>query len=140
MAVLRVELGRRDHLAPVSKHISRSNDRHLRQLLHVGGLDVENVEALVAHANIPHVDAQIVGRQERLTIASSTNEEADRQQYNDGTDLFGEMEFMWYVWALAKTFLALHSGERKQGMRNLPIQTGSRRALRIAWALAHWGA
>ena len=49
--VRRVELGRRNHLG---------------QLLHVGRLDVDNVERLVANAQIPQVDAQVVRRDERL--------------------------------------------------------------------------
>ncbi len=48
-----MELGRRDHL---------------RQLFHVGRLDVHNVEALILDVQIPEVNAQVVATDERLAI------------------------------------------------------------------------
>ncbi len=53
-AVARVELGGRDHFG---------------ELLHVCGLDVHNVEALVGDIEIPQIDAQVVSGEERLGIA-----------------------------------------------------------------------
>lgn len=41
---------------------------HLLQFLHVFGLDVHNVKALVVDAEIPKVDAQVIGGDERLIV------------------------------------------------------------------------
>jgi hypothetical protein len=41
---------------------------HLLQLLHIFGLDVHNVEALVVDAEIPKVDAQVIGGDECLIV------------------------------------------------------------------------
>ena len=41
----------------------------LGELLHVGRLDVDDVEALVGDLDVPQVDAQVVGRHERLLVA-----------------------------------------------------------------------
>ena len=54
VAALWVELRRRDHL---------------RQLLHVGGLDVDDVEALILDVEIPQVDPEIITADERLPVA-----------------------------------------------------------------------
>jgi hypothetical protein len=53
VALLRVELGRGDDLG---------------ELLHVGGLDVEDIEALVRHVQVPQVDAQVIGGDEGFPI------------------------------------------------------------------------
>ncbi len=53
VALPRVKLGGRDDL---------------RQLLHVGRLDVDNVEALVGDLHVPEVDAQVVGGEVRLRV------------------------------------------------------------------------
>mmetsp|Transcript_14903 Transcript_14903/g.31969 ORF Transcript_14903/g.31969 Transcript_14903/m.31969 type:complete len:421 (-) Transcript_14903:318-1580(-) len=53
IAVLRVELGRRDHL---------------RQVLHVIRLDVQNVEPDAARVQVPQVHAQVVRRQKHLVV------------------------------------------------------------------------
>ncbi len=42
---------------------------HLRQLLHVGRFDVNNIEALVLNLQIPQVDPEIIRADERLSIA-----------------------------------------------------------------------
>ena len=49
-----MKLGRRDHLG---------------QLLHVGGLDVDDIEALVLNLQVPEIDPQIVGAEKGLAIA-----------------------------------------------------------------------
>jgi hypothetical protein len=41
----------------------------LGQLLHVGGLDVDDVEGLVLDVEIPEVDAQVVGADKGLAVA-----------------------------------------------------------------------
>lgn len=41
----------------------------LRKLLHVGRLDIDNVEALVLDVEVPKVDSQIIATDERLSIA-----------------------------------------------------------------------
>jgi hypothetical protein len=41
----------------------------LGQLLHVGGLDIDNVEALVLDVEVPQVDAKIVAADEGLAVA-----------------------------------------------------------------------
>ena len=41
---------------------------YLSELLHVGGLDVDDVERRVTDAEIPEVDSEIVGRDEGLAI------------------------------------------------------------------------
>ena len=38
----------------------------LRELLHVGGLDVHDVEGLVRDLHVPQIDPQVVRRQIRL--------------------------------------------------------------------------
>ena len=45
----------------------RRND--LSQLLHVGGLDVDNVEALILDVEIPEVDSEVIATDEGLSIA-----------------------------------------------------------------------
>lgn len=49
---------------------------HLLQFLHVFGLDVHNVKALVVDAEIPKVDAQVIGGDERLIV---TKDDQGRQ-------------------------------------------------------------
>ena len=51
IALLGMELGSGDHLG---------------QLLHVGGLDVHDVEGLVRDLHVPQIDPQVVRRQIRL--------------------------------------------------------------------------
>lgn len=41
---------------------------HLSQLLHIGGFDVNNVEALILNIEVPEVDAQIVTANEGFAI------------------------------------------------------------------------
>ena len=53
VALLRVELAGRDHF---------------RELLHVGGLDVHDVEALVGDFHVPQVDAKVVCGEVRLAV------------------------------------------------------------------------
>jgi hypothetical protein len=43
------------------------------QLLHVGRLDVDNVEALVLNVEVPQVDAQIITADVRLAVAVDRN-------------------------------------------------------------------
>lgn len=40
----------------------------LRQLLHVGRLDVDNVEALILNVQVPEVDPQVIAGYERLPV------------------------------------------------------------------------
>lgn len=54
VALLRMELSGRDHLC---------------KLLHVGGLDVDDVEALVLDVEVPEVDPQVITADESLAIA-----------------------------------------------------------------------
>ena len=54
VALFRMKLGRRDHLV---------------QLLHVGRLYVDDVEALLGDLEVPQVDAQVVGRHESFLVA-----------------------------------------------------------------------
>jgi hypothetical protein len=54
VAALRVEFGGRDDLC---------------QLLHIGWLDVDDVETLVLNIQIPQVDAQVVTADVSLTVA-----------------------------------------------------------------------
>ena len=61
-AVQRMILRRRNHLRHASQSMGLTAwERNLGQLLHIGGLDVEDVEALVADAQIPHIDPEVVG-------------------------------------------------------------------------------
>ena len=41
---------------------------YLGELLHVGGLDVDDVEALVGDLHVPEVDPEVVGGEIRLTV------------------------------------------------------------------------
>ena len=41
---------------------------HFRQLLHVGGLDVDDVEGLIGALHVPQVDAEVVGREVGLRV------------------------------------------------------------------------
>ena len=41
---------------------------HLCEFLHVGGLDVDDVEGLVGDLHVPQVDAEVVGREVRLAV------------------------------------------------------------------------
>ena len=45
----------------------------LCQLLHVGGLDVDNVETLILDVEVPKIDSKIVATNERLSIAVYRN-------------------------------------------------------------------
>ena len=51
----------------------RRGRAHLLQLLHVLGLDVDNVKALVVDAQVPEVDAQIIAADVGLPIAVDGN-------------------------------------------------------------------
>lgn len=53
VATLWVELGGRDDLG---------------QLLHIGGLDINDIEALILYVQVPEVDAQIIAADVRLSI------------------------------------------------------------------------
>lgn len=57
--------------------LSRRDD--LGQFLHVGGLDVDDVEALVLYIEVPEVDAQVVTADKRLSVAV----------YRDAVDVIG---------------------------------------------------
>ena len=54
-------------VAALRVELCRGND--LGQLLHVGRLDVDNVEALVLDVEVPQVDAQVVAADKRLAVA-----------------------------------------------------------------------
>lgn len=58
VAALRVEFGGRDNFC---------------ELLHVGWLDVDNVEALVLNVQVPKIDAQVVTTDVSLTVAIDGN-------------------------------------------------------------------
>jgi hypothetical protein len=62
-------LGTRIHepIAANGMELSRCDD--LCELLHVGWLDVDNIEALVLDVEIPQIDAQIIAADECLPIA-----------------------------------------------------------------------
>lgn len=59
--------GIHEPVAASGMEFSRSDD--LRELFHIGRLDIDNVEALVLDVEVPQVDSQIVTADERLTVA-----------------------------------------------------------------------
>lgn len=51
------------------RRVKRGGGDHLRQLLHVRRLDVDDVEALIVAFQTPQIQAQIVGGEEGLSVA-----------------------------------------------------------------------
>lgn len=56
-----------EHVALLGVKVGASD--HLRQLVHVVRLNVDNTKGLIGDVNIPQVDAQVVGGDEGLPIA-----------------------------------------------------------------------
>lgn len=66
VAVGRMELSTSDHLNEISREIQgwlqcfKGNDSHLSEVLHIRGLNVHNVEALLSHIEAPKIDPQVI--------------------------------------------------------------------------------
>jgi hypothetical protein len=56
------------HEPITAERVEFSGCYDLGQLLHVGGLDVDNIEALVLYVEVPEIYAEVVAADERLTI------------------------------------------------------------------------
>lgn len=66
-------LGAGVHEPVAAQGVELGSCYHLGQLLHVGWLDVDNVEALVLYIQVPEVDAQIITADKRLPVAVHRN-------------------------------------------------------------------
>ena len=67
---------------------------HLCEFLHVGGLDVDDVEGLIGDLHVPQVDAKVIGREisflERKKMIEGRHSPA-RDTWSELTDI----ELMW---------------------------------------------
>lgn len=61
-------LGARVHEPVAAEGVELGSSDHFGQLLHIGRLDIHNVEALILNVQVPQVDAQIVAADEGLTV------------------------------------------------------------------------
>lgn len=59
----------RVHKPIAAQRVELSSSDNLSQLLHVGWLDVDNVEALILNVEVPQVDAEVIAADEGLAIA-----------------------------------------------------------------------
>ena len=66
-------LGAGIHEPVAAQGVELGSCYHIGQLLHVGWLDVDNVEALVLYVQVPEVDTQIITADERLPVAVHRN-------------------------------------------------------------------
>ena len=66
-------LGAGVHEPVAAQGVELGSRYHLSQLLHVGRLDVDNVETLVLYVEVPQVDAQVIAADKCLPVAIYRN-------------------------------------------------------------------